>query len=39
VRVGSLRRLSTEELILSNCDAGEDSSKVIKPDKPKGNQP
>ena len=25
VRVGSLRRLSFEELMLSNCGAGEDS--------------
>ena len=36
--------LSSEELILSNCGAGEDSespwdSKEIKPVNPKGNQP
>ena len=36
--------LSAEELMLSNCDAGEDlenplDSKEIKPINPKGNQP
>ena len=44
VRVGSQRRLSAEELMLSNCGAGEDlesplGSKEIKPINPKGNQP
>ena len=28
VRVGPLRRLSTEELMLLNCDVGEDSLRV-----------
>ena len=44
VRVGPERRLSAEELMLSNCGAGEDfesllDSKEIKPVNPKGNQP
>ena len=44
VRFGPLRRLSTEELMLSNCDAKEDSSESlglqeIKPVNPKGYQP
>ena len=44
VRVGPERRLSTEELMLSNCGVGEDSessmnSKEIKPVNPKGNLP
>ena len=43
VRVGPKRRLSTEELMILNCGAGEDSlgsldSKEIKPVNPKGNQ-
>ena len=29
VRVGPLRRLSAEELMLSNCGAGEDSSESL----------
>ena len=42
--VESWRRLSTEELMLSNCGAGEDSwesldCKDCKPVNPKGNQP
>ena len=41
--VGPKRRLSTEELMILNCGAGEDSleslgSKEIKPVNPKGNQ-
>ena len=36
VRVGPKRQLSTEELMLFNCDAGEDSWD--KPVNPKGNQ-
>ena len=43
VRVGSLRRLNAEEVMLLNCCAGEDSwlwtAKEIKPVNPKGNQP
>ena len=44
VRVEGQRRLRAEELILSNCDAGEDSweslgQQEIKPIHPKGNQP
>ena len=49
VRVGLWRRLSTKELTLSNCGAGEDSRvpwrsnqsilKAIKPVNAKGNQP
>ena len=44
MRVEPWRRLSTEELMLLNCDVGEDSdspldSKDIKPVNPKGNQP
>ena len=42
VRVGPKRRLSTEELMLSNCGAGEDSildCKEIESVHPKGNQP
>ena len=44
VRVGPQRRLSTEELMLLNCGAGENSegplnSKEIKPVNLKGNQP
>ena len=43
LRVGPQRRLRVEELMLSNCDAGEDSlepldCKEIKPVHPKGNQ-
>ena len=43
VRVGLLRKLSTEKLMLLNCGVGEDSespldSKEIKPVNPKGNQ-
>ena len=44
VGVGPQRRLSTKELMLSKCAAGEDSqqslnSKEIKAVNPKGNQP
>ena len=44
MRVGPSRRLSGEELILSNCGAGETlesplDSKEIKLVNPKGNQP
>ena len=44
MRVGSLRRLSPEELILLNYGAGEDlesslDNKEIKPVNPEGNQP
>ena len=45
MRVGPLRRLSAEELMLSNCGVGEDSfeslldCKEIKPVNPKGHQP
>ena len=45
VTAGLKRKLSTEELMLLNCGAGEDSleslldSKEIKPVNPKGNQP
>ena len=45
VRVGPSRKLSTEELMLSNCGAGEKTlespldTKEIKPVSPKGNQP
>ena len=44
VRVGSLRRLSAEELMLSNCGAKKTPEspldyKEIKPVNPKGNQP
>ena len=44
VRVGPQRRLSTKELMLSNCASGEDSqqslnNKKIKAVNPKGNQP
>ena len=44
VRVRPQRRLSTKELMLLNCGAGEDSespldSKEIKPVNPKENQP
>ena len=43
VRVGPLRKLSTKELMLLNCDVGENSeslldSKEIQPVHPKGNQ-
>ena len=44
VRVGLLRKLSTEELMLLNCGIGEDSwkspldCKEIQPVHPKGNQ-
>ena len=43
VRVGLWRKLSTEELMLSNCGVGEDSwesldSKEIQPVHPKGDQ-
>ena len=43
VRVGPERRLSAEELMLSNCGAGEDfesplDSKEIKPVNPETNQ-
>ena len=42
--VGPKRRLSAEELMLSNCSAGEDlesplDCKEIQPVHPKGNQP
>ena len=43
VRVGLLRKLSTEELMLLNCGIGEDSwrspldCKEIQPVHPKGN--
>ena len=40
MRVGASRRLSTRELMLSKCGAGEDcplDSKKIKPVNPKGN--
>ena len=47
VKVGPLRRLSAEELMLLNCGVGEDSIglkspldfKEIQPVHPKGNQP
>ena len=44
VRVGPKRSLSTEELMLSNCGEGEDSSEslglqVDQPVNPKANQP
>ena len=44
VRAGPKRRVSTKELMLSNCGAGEDSEspldcKEIKPVNPKENQP
>ena len=44
VRVGPLRRLKTEELMLLHCGVGEDSQnpldyKESKPVSPKGNQP
>ena len=44
MRIGPERRLSAEELMLSNCGAGKtfESSldgKEIKPVNPKGNQP
>ena len=44
VRIGLKRKLSTEELMLSNYGAGEDSwepldSKEIKSVNPNGNQP
>ena len=45
MRVESQRKLSTKELMFSNCGTGEDSfessldSKEIKPINPKGNQP
>ena len=44
VRVGLQKKLSTGELMLLNCGAGEDSleslgCKEIKPVNPKGNQP
>ena len=44
VRVGPQRKLTPEELMLSNCGAGEDSQespghKDIKAVNPKGNQP
>ena len=43
-RVGPQRRLSAEELMLSNYGAGEDSRESlglqeVKPANPKGNQP
>ena len=43
VRVGVLRKLSTEELMLLDCGVGQDiesplDCKVIKPVNPKGNQ-
>ena len=43
VRVGLQRKLSTEELMLLNCGAGEDSEspldcKEIQPVHPKGSQ-
>ena len=43
VRVGVLRKLSTEELMLLDCGVGQDiesplDCKVIKPGNPKGNQ-
>ena len=45
MRKGSWRRLSTKELMLSNCGGGEDSvqspldCKEIEPVSPKGNEP
>ena len=46
LRAGPQRRLSTENLMLSNCGVGEEKTpespldcKEIKPVKPKGNQP
>ena len=44
MRVGPQRKLSIEELMLSNCGTEEDSGealdcKEIKPVNPKGNQP
>ena len=40
MRVGQERRLSTEELMLSNCGDGEDlGHQEIKPVNPKGDQP
>ena len=44
VKVGPLRRLSAEELMLSNCDAGEDfwespGQQGDQPVNPKGTQP
>ena len=44
MRVGPQRKLSIEELMLSNCGTEEDSGealdcKKIKPVNPKGNQP
>ena len=43
VRVAPKTRLSTEELMLSNCDAGETLESLglqgDKPVNPKGNQP
>ena len=41
VRGGPSRWLSAEELMLLNCDVGEDSLRIkeIKPVNPKGDQP
>ena len=42
MRAGPQRRLSTEELVLSNCGPGEESPldcKEIKSVNPKGSQP
>ena len=43
MRVGPQRRLSIEDVMLSNCSAAEDltplDSKETKPVNPKGNQP
>ena len=44
IRVGPQRRLSTEELMLSNCGVGEDSWESLEqqgdqPVNPTGNQP
>ena len=43
VRVETIKRASTKELMFSNCDFGEDSespleNKEIKPVNPEGNQ-